>query len=173
MMSPELLHCVLRAEEKTAQYIFDQAVGAGVGPRPAIGRYEAKDPELVRSIIEEAEAACPRAADLIRQILQNKLIEAQRLVQFTTPPGQAGELPEPVFRYTTVEGDTRDEMRANAQESKLSEHGDVVLIAISEGDLFRGDYIPGKRPARQQAEVVSKLSIEDFPQFPDDEDDDG
>lgn len=172
MMSPELLGCVLRAEEKSAQYIFDQAVGEGTGPRPAIGRYQAHDTAFLRSVIEEADAACPRAADLIRQLLQNRVIEVQRLIQNAAPPpGQAGILPEPVFRYTELEGDTREEMRANARDSKLAEHGDVVMIAINEGDLFRGDYISGKRPAREDVAIVSKLAMADFPQFPDDDDD--
>jgi IMP dehydrogenase/GMP reductase len=166
-LSSEDLDRLHREALEAAREAYNAVVGQDGGHKMTVGKHEAKNHAHLKSVIEEADAACPRAADTLRWLLWHRVLEAQRMAETAAEGvGEESLRPKPVFRYAHVEGGTREEMRANARKSRISDYGDAVIVVINEGDLFRGECIEGERDLREPVKVDLKLSSADFPAVP-------
>lgn len=161
-ISREELRRLHREAVAAAEEAYNAVVGGDSGRKMTVGKHEAKNHAHLKSVLEEADEVCPKAADTIRWLIWHGVLKAQQMASFVEDEDAQG-WPKPVFRYANVEGETLDEVRANARESKLRDYGDAVIVVINEGDLIHGECIEGKRDSRDPVKIAVNLSSDDFP----------
>jgi hypothetical protein len=71
---------MLRREEASARGDLAKALADRPAGPTAVGKHEAKNWTHLRTVISEAQDACPRAAETIRWLLWHSVLDAQRIM---------------------------------------------------------------------------------------------